>query len=167
MCFLKAISPHDAEKFYRWVWRWRGFPKLNKLKYGRGDAAYISLLLLSILSPPSTSLLQFTLASEQILSMKGQEGLTLLVYLLKIWRSNNHCAHKSCGWFRAYTSGLSLPPSDSLGSQRKRKTELIKGRAVIKWKWVKMKGLPSTSKVQRRLGKLTAGVPGSEVQTAQ
>lgn len=116
---------------------------------------------------PSTSLLKFTLASEQILSMKGQEGVTPLAYLLKIWRSNNHCAHKSCGWFRAYTSSLSLPPSDSLGSQRKRKTELIKGRAVIKWKWAKMKGLPSTSKVQQRLGELTAGVPGSEVQTAE
>lgn len=97
--------------------------------------------------------------------MKGQEGLSPLVYLLKIWRSNNHWAHKSCGRFRAYTSGLSLPPSDSLRSKRKRKTELIKGWAVIKWKWGKMKGLPSTSKVQRSLGELTAGAPGSSVQT--
>lgn len=166
-CFPNTIHPHDAEKFYRWVWRWRGFPKLNNLKYCRRWCCLHFTSFSPSCLPPSTSLLKFTLASEQILSMKGQEGLTPLVCLLKIWRSNNHCAHKSCGWFRAYTSGLSLPPSDSLGSQRKKKTELIKGWAVIKWKWAKMKGLPSTSKVQLRLGELTAWVLGSEVQTAE
>lgn len=146
----------------------KGIPQIKRIKLLReGTLLTFYFYFSPSCLPPSTSLLKFTLASEQILSMKGQEGLTPLVYLLKIWRSNNHCAHKTCGWFRAYTSGLSLPPSDSLGSQRKRKTELIKGLAVIKWKWAKMKGLLSTSKVQLRLGELTAGVPGSEVQTAE
>lgn len=80
--------------------------------------------------------------------MRGQEGPTPLgcIYLRYEGQPAIVLLKVAAVW--GPLSGLSLPPSDLLWSQRKRKSELIKGQAVIRWKWWKIKGPCCTSKAQ-------------------
>lgn len=152
MCFQSTIHPYDAEEFYTPMRR--RFPKsyLNNLKYwGRGMVLLFYFYFSQSCSPPPffSSLLY---PVSKFYQWAARKGWLPPVYLLKIGRSNHHCAHKSCGCFGAHfrslltSKWLIMKPKKK--KKKKRKIELIKGQAVVKWKWWKMKGLPSTSKAE-------------------